>query len=319
MNTRSLPVSPLGIAAIAGIGLAAAFNASYYVLEVLILAVIYAQLASSWDLLCGFADLDNFGHAIFVGGAAYGSALLGASLPMTPWISAPLAALGAALLGTLIGALTLRLRGPYFSLATIAFAAVLYKLAYILSGITGGEEGLSGLRSFTGVVNTDFGVCLAIFLISFCGMAAFARSRYGLILRSTKHNEDATLASGINAPVYKILAFSLSGFLAGLGGAMYAHTQMQVNPELLAGSLSVMIVLLATVGGRGTLAGPAIAAAALTVLNEWLRVVEEYRVVLYTALLILLVYLNPAGLANSRMLARHPRIRSFLLAGQVVR
>ena len=92
-----------------------------------------------------------------------------------------------------------------------------------------------------------------------------------MILRSTQHNEDAAQASGINTAYYKIAGFVVSGFFAGIGGAMYTHTKMQVNPEMLAGSLSVMIVLFAVAGGRGSIMGPVFAAAGLTLLNEWLR------------------------------------------------
>ncbi len=296
-------VTSLGLALLAAAGVAL-FTNNVYLHEVLILAVVYAQFAASWDLLCGCTELDNFGHAMFVGGAAYGSALLGRHLALDPWLSVPVAAAASALAGAAIGGLTLRLRGPYFSLATIAFAAMSYKLAYILSSVTGGEEGLSGLRSFSGDVATDLLVCLAVFTLCFVAMLAFKQSRFGLILRSTRHNEDATLASGFNTAWYKVLAFALSGFLAGIGGGMYGHTQMQANPELLSAGLSVMIVLLATVGGRGTLVGPALAAALLTLLSEWLRVIEQYRVVIFTGLLIVLVYFNPAGFANKRPLQR---------------
>ncbi len=302
MKARALPapVSLVGFASLFAAAGAALFTRNVYLHEVLILAVIYAQFAASWDLLCGSTELDNFGHAVFIGGAAYGSALLGRHLGLDPWLSVPTAAAAAALSGAAIGALTLRLRGPYFSLATIAFAAMSYKLAYILSPVTGGEEGLSGLRSFTPDVATDLLVCLAVFSLRFLAMQAFNRSRFGLVLRSTRHNEDATSAAGFNTALYKVLAFALSGFLAGIGGGLYGHTQMQANPELLSAGLSVMIVLLATVGGRGTLVGPALAAALLTLLGEWLRVVEQYRVVIFTGLLIILVYLNPAGFAQPR-------------------
>ena len=303
------PVSLLGLALLVAAAGAALFAKNVYLHEMLILAVVYAQFAASWDLLCGSTELDNFGHAVFIGGAAYGSALLGRQLDLAPWLSVPIAAVAAGLAGAAIGALTLRLRGPYFSLATIAFAAMSYKLAYILSAVTGGEEGLSGLRLFTPEVATDLLVCLATFSACFLAMQCFKRSRFGLVLRSTRHNEDATVAAGFNTALYKVLAFSLSGFLAGIGGGMYGHTQMQANPELLSAGLSVMIVLLATVGGRGTLVGPALAAALLTLLGEWLRVIEQYRVVIFTGLLIALVYLNPAGFAQQRRLKQPPSLQ----------
>lgn len=276
---------------------AACFGTSIYLHEVLIVAVLHAQYAASWDLFSGPTELDNFGHALFIGMAAYGSALLGRHLGLSPWLSVPAGAVAAALLGAAIGGLTLRLRGPYFSLATLACAAVGFKLAYLLSGVTGGEEGLSGLRSFTGEARSDLLVCLLFFSMSMGAMLAFQRSRRGLILRATRHNEEAAQACGLDTARCKVEAFTLSGFLAGIGGGLHGHTQMQVNPELLAGSLCVLVVLLATIGGRGTLVGPALAAATLTLVNEGLRAVEPYRALLFTGLLIALVCLFPDGLA----------------------
>lgn len=311
---RSVP--PLGALLVLAIAGAALLVEAPYVHELLILAVIYAQFAASWDLLCGPTGLDNFGHAVFIGGAGYGSALLGRQLGLEPWLSVPLAAAAAGLLGAVVGGLTLRLRGPYFSLATIAVAAMAYKLSFILSRFTGGEEGLSGLRPFTRGVGTDLLVCLALLSLSCLGMRAFMRSRCGLVLRATRHHEDAVMASGFDTASYKVLAFTLSGMLAGIAGAMYGHTQMQVNPDLLSGSLSVMIVLLATVGGRGQPFGPALAAGLLILLSEGLRVFEQYRAVLFTGLLILLVYLSPEGLASSPWLQRRSLWRRLIAVGR---
>ncbi|MGM9512781.1 branched-chain amino acid ABC transporter permease [Roseateles sp. DB2] len=304
---------PLGVALVAAAAATGLFGQSPYVHELLILGVVYAQFAASWDLLCGPTELDNFGHAVFIGGAAYGSAILGRQLGLEPWLSVPVAAAMAAIIGTAIGGLTLRLRGPYFSLATIAVAALAYKLTFILSRYTGGEEGLSGLRPFSHDVGTDLLLCLLLFSVSFLGMHVFMRSRWGLVLRATRHHEDAVIACGFNTAAYKVLAFTLSGFLAGIGGAMYGHTQMQANPDLLSGNLSVMIVLLATVGGRGTLIGPATGAALLILLSEGLRAFEQYRAVIFTGLLILLVYLNPDGLANSTWLKRRTWLQRLVL------
>jgi branched-chain amino acid transport system permease protein len=190
---------------------------------------------------------------------------------------------------------------------------VLFKLAFIFSKITGGEEGLSGIDPFTQEVSTDLYTTLALFMVSVICLTAFARSHYGLVLRSTQHNEDAAQASGINTAHYKVVGFVVSGFFAGVGGGMYAHTHMQVNPELLAGSLSVLVVLLATIGGRGTIVGPAFAAGLLTLFGEWLRVIEEFRVVIFTGFLIALVYVFPSGLANTGFVTRSRNLRRFLL------
>jgi branched-chain amino acid transport system permease protein len=306
-------LSPALYLAAAAIILIAGFSGDFYVMEILVLVIIYAQFAASWDVLSGYTEQDNFGHAFFIGGAGYLAAILNKWLHVTPWLAVPVGAAVAALVGMGVGWLTLRLRGPYFALSTIAFSAVLFKLAFIFSRFTGGEEGLSGVDPFTQDVSTDLYTALALFMVSVICLTAFARSHYGLVLRSTQHNEDAAQASGINTAHYKVVGFVVSGFFAGVGGGMYAHTHMQVNPELLAGSLSVLVVLLATIGGRGTIIGPTFAAGLLTLFGEWLRVIEEFRVVIFTGVLILLVYLFPSGLANTGLVSRSRILRRFLL------
>ena len=305
-------MSPLLFVALLGIAAIAILSSDFYLKEVLVLVIVFAQFTASWDVLCGYSAQDNFGHAFFIGAAGYVAALLNSWLEFSPWLTVPLSAGVAALLGVAVGWLTLRLRGPYFALSTIAFAAVLFKLAYIFSTVTGGEEGISGIAPFSSSVDLDLLTCVIIFAISTILLCAFVRSHYGLILRSTQHNEDAAQASGINTAYYKIAGFVVSGFFAGIGGAMYTHTKMQVNPELLAGSLSVLIVLFAVAGGRGSIMGPVFAAAGLTLLNEWLRIIEEYRPVLFTGALILLIYFNPSGMVHSRALARVPWLRTLL-------
>ena len=306
-------LSPALMLMILAIGLTALLSENFYVLEVLVLAVIYMQFAASWDVLCGYANQDNFGLALFTGLAGYSAALLNKSLGLSPWLTVPMSAILAAVIGLLVGWLALRLRGAYFALLTIVSAAVLFKCAYIFSGFAGGEEGISGIDPFTDGVGTDLLVCTALLLVSVLCMSAFVRSHYGLILRSTQHSEDAAIASGINTARYKIVGFVVSAFFAGVGGAMFAHTRMQVNPELMAISLSVLVVLLAVIGGRGTIIGPLFAAAVLTLFNEWLRVVEAYRPIIYTGSLILLIYLFPSGIFNTAALQRCHRIRKFLL------
>src|SRR5688572_19173504 len=130
-------LSPLFVIIVAGIVITALTSSNFYVLEILVLAVIYMQFTSSWDVLCGYTNQDNFGIAFFTGISGYIAAILNKSLAMSPWFTVPISATAAAAAGLVIGWLALRLRGPYFALLTIVFAAVLSKLAYIFSNVTG--------------------------------------------------------------------------------------------------------------------------------------------------------------------------------------
>ena len=295
----------------------AVYSDNIYLVEMFLFVLLYMQYVASWDILSGYTQQDNYGHAMFIGGAGYLAAMGSRYFDLSPWVATPVAALLTALFGLAVGYLTLRLRGPYFALSTIAFAAVLLKLVNIFSLTTGGDEGLSGISTYTDGIGSDIVVAILVVLVSVVLIKAFSKSHYGLILRSTQHNEDAAQASGINTARYKIVAFVVSGFFAGLGGAMYAHLNMQVNPGVLAPQLSVLIVLLCIVGGRGTIMGPVLVAAAFTFFHEWLRVIEEYRGVIFTGSLILLVFLNPDGFAHAKIFKRYPAIGRFLFGKEV--
>lgn len=293
----------------------ALFSDNFYLLEIAVLIVIYMQFSASWDVLSGYTSQDNFGLAFFTGLSGYVAAIVNTKIGLSPWLTIPIAAVAAGLGGYIIGILALRLRGAYFSLLTIVVAAVLYKSAFIFSSFTGGEEGISGIATFGDTVEFDLFICVCLFLVSVMLLSLFARSHYGLILRSTQQNEDAAIASGIDTAHYKIAGFVVSSFFAGVGGAMFAHTQMQVNPELLAISLSVLVVLLAVIGGRGTIVGPIIAAVILTWFNEWLRIAEEIRPIVYTGVLILLIYLFPSGLVST-MAVQRSRFAKYIIFGR---
>lgn len=312
---KKLPgsISPLMWLIVIGLMLFAGFSSNFYLLEVAVLVVIYMQFAASWDVLSGYTSQDNFGLAFFTGLAGYVAAIVNTELSLSAWITVPVSATVAAIGGYFIGMLALRLRGAYFSLLTIAVAAVLYKSAFIFSSFTGGEEGISGINTFGDTVQFDLFVCVCLLFVSVICLTLFAKSHYGLILRSTQQNEDAAIASGIDTAHYKIAGFVVSSFFAGVGGAMFAHTQMQVNPELLAISLSVLVVLLAVIGGRGTIVGPVIAAALLTWFNEWLRIIEDVRPIVFTGVLILLIYAFPSGLVNTPIARKYKLLRRFIL------
>jgi len=126
----------------------------------------------------------------------------------------------------------------------------------------------------------------------------------------TLHNPPGSIR-----PITKIEAFALSGFLGGIGGAVFAHSQMQVGPTMLSGHVSIIVVLLAMIGGMGTIVGPLIGAIALSLVNDYLRVIEQYRIVIYSGLLILLIYLAPEGLVNLRCVKRS-KVLSFFFHGR---
>lgn len=307
--------SPLGLGILGTMAVFAVLSDNIFYVEVLKIACIYAIFAMSWDILTGYTHEVNFGFAFFVGGAGYASAILNSHALLSLYITIPLAALAAGVSGILIGYLTLRLKGPYFSMATLAFASILFKLSFIFYEITGGEEGISGLDVFTDNPKKDFFVAWGIMFGVYLLLTLYARSRHGVILRAIRANEDATQSAGINTAYYKIEAFAISGFMAGIGGGVFAHSQMHIGPTMLSGYISIIVVLLAMIGGMGTIVGPLFGAICLTILNEYLRVVEEYRIVIYTGMLILLIYVAPDGIFNLKFVKKS-KVLSFMLLGE---
>ena len=277
-----------------------------YYLEVMFLCNYYVILACSWDILSGFTGNINFGHAFFLAGAGYIGAVLNLNFGWGPWLTLPIGGVVAGVAGLLIGAVTLRLKGPYFAAVTFCFGALLYKVFMVSSKALGGEEGLSGVAALTDspVGNYYFS---AIFMMAVIfGLYLLSKSSFGMILSSIGENEMASEGSGINTTFYKIVAFMLSGCIAGVAGTMYAHVQMHVGPEMAHDSLSSLILMMAVVGGMGSIIGPIIGGYLLTLVNEGLRFLGEMRLLIYSAAVVLVIFVAPKGIFDicSRILGR---------------
>jgi branched-chain amino acid transport system permease protein len=266
------------------------------IVELIILANLYAVYAASWDILCGYTGQVNFGHALFVGGGAYTAALLNFYFKIPPWLTIFIGASIAALFGLIIGTPCLRLRGPYFALATFAAAAVPYGLTDVYWEITGGLDGLYGISPIWPTLTGKYYFSLLLTALS-CGVIYVGgRSKKGLILKSIREDEIGAMASGINTTRYKLVTFVISGFFAGLAGAFYSHNQLHVGPETLSINLSILVIIMGVVGGIGTITGPIVGAYLLTIFNEMLREWEELRLLIYTATVVLMLLFVPKGI-----------------------
>lgn len=269
-----------------------------YHLELLFLCHYYVILACSWDLLTGFTGNVNFGHAFFIGGAGFTGALLNMHWGLGYWWTIPIGGVVAALCGLVVGSFTLRLRGPYFAAVTFCFATLLYKWIMIRYDIFGGEEGLPGIDW---LMDSAFGnyYFSGIFMMAVVYFLYFlSKSPFGLILRSIGDNETASEGSGINTTYYKIAAFMISAFIAGMAGAMYGHAQMHVGPEMAHDALSSLVLMMAVVGGMGSIIGPIIGAYLLTLVNESLRFMGEFRLLIYSSAVVMVILFAPKGLLD---------------------
>lgn len=290
---RGLVLRCLGLLAAAGcLALLPLWVKNPYYLSVLTLAAIYAVFASSWDILSGYIGQINFGHAVFFGTGAYATGFLGPHLPAVLVFLA--GAVTAAVFALLVGFPCLKLRGPYLSLTTLVFPLILERLAFTFRGVTGGEYGITVVSPLSGL--GLYYASLALLLATLGILLAVAESRIGRTFRAIGDDDQAAMAAGVNATRFKLGAFVLGAALAGLGGVLYAYHLRHVGPETFGLFTSFSIVIMGIVGGMGTILGPALGAYFLTLLGESLREVETYRLMIYSAVMILCVMLFPQGL-----------------------
>ena len=272
-----------------------------YYLGILFLASIFAIFAASWDLLSGFTGQMNFGHALFFGVAAYTAALLNLHFGLAPWLTIPLGALAAVLAGLVIGVPCLRLRGIYLALATLAFPLILIAVVYTIPNITGGEMGVSGIDPLSGSRTIDYYIAVTLMIGLGFVMWKITASKTGLIFHAIREDEVAARASGVNTTRYKLLAFCLSGFFAGIAGGLYVHYMKVAGPSTLELLLSFQVVIWAIFGGIATIYGPIAGVFILYVpltLLESVSVVSEIRMLLIAIIVVLVMLFMPEGLTT---------------------
>ena len=269
-----------------------------YVIRVIVLTSIFAILAASWDLLSGFTGQMNFGHALFFGVGAYASAMLNIHLQIPPWGSVPLGAAAAVLTGLLVGIPCLRLKHTYLALTTMAFPIILLGIIFALPDITGGELGISGLQRISNSMILNYYIYVVIMLVLCTIMWKITDSHTGIIFHAIREDELAVKASGINTTRYKLMAFCLSGFFAGIAGGLYAHYMRIAGPSTLEVSLSFTVVIWAVFGGIATIYGPIAAVFILFPLLEFVRFWPEYRMLIFAVVVLLTLLYMPEGLIH---------------------
>ncbi|MSU23706.1 MAG: branched-chain amino acid ABC transporter permease [Opitutus sp.] len=278
-----------------------------YHLDVIIGIGINIILAVSLNLVNGYTGQFSLGHAGFMAVGAYlaaavslflGPKLLGASGGTALQQNALfLAALGvgglsAAFAGLLVGVPSLRLKGDYLALVTLGFGEII-RVIFQNVEVLGGALGLNGIPAYTSIFWVLAFVALAVFVVT-----CLVHSTYGRGFLATHDDEIASEAVGLDTTRYKIIAFVIGAFFAGIAGGLYGHFKLTITPTGFSFDRSIEIVVMVILGGMGNTIGVILAAVLLTLLPELLRPIAEYRMILYSFLLIVLMIVRPQGLFN---------------------
>ncbi len=239
-------------------------------------ALCFAIFACAFNLLLGYTGLLSFGHAAFMGSAAYATGWLVRSGGLTPELGVIAGTLVAGVLGLLVGLVAIRRQGIYFAMVTLAMAQMIYFIC-LQAPFTGGEDGLQGVPrgKLLGVLPLDndlvmYFVVLAVFAAVFLGIMRIVYSPYGQVLKAIRENEPRAVSLGYDVDRYKLLAFVLSTTLAGLAGSLKTLVLGFATLSDVHWSLSGEVVLMTLLGGMGTFAGPVIGAFTIVGLQNFL-------------------------------------------------
>lgn len=300
--TVSKAVTALMLAGLVLLPLYSQLSGNIFILTLFTRIVILALAAASLNLIMGFGGMMSFGHAAYLGIGGYAVGMLAQEGVGSGFIQFPVALAASAIYALVIGALSLRTRGVYFIMITLAFAQMAY---YVASGLAryGGDDGLTVYKrnDFSGLINLSnrtqfYYLCLACLFAVIVLIWRITNSRFGLVLQGLRSNEQRMQAIGFPAKRYQLVCFVISGMMCGLAGALLANNTDFISPAVMywtrSGDLMVMVIL----GGMGTLFGPVMGAVVFLLLEEFLSQITEYWALIMGPLLLLIVLFGRGGI-----------------------
>ena len=296
-----------------GVMVALLLLAPFFVYPVFLMkALCFALFACAFNLLIGYVGLLSFGHAVFLGGAGYGSAHAAKVWGFPPEAAILFGTLVAAALGVVIGALTIRSRGIYFANITLAFAQMIYFFA-VQAKFTGGEDGIQSVPRgvFLGLLDlrrplTMYFVVLAIFLLGFLIVYRAIHSPFGQVLKAIRENEPRAISLGYRAEHYKLIVFALSATLSGLAGATKAIVFQLASLTDVHWTMSGEVVLMTLLGGLGTVFGPVVGAFIMIGLENYLATLGAWVTIVQGVIFVVCVLIFRRGVVGElgRLLRR---------------
>jgi branched-chain amino acid transport system permease protein len=299
------------IAILALVPVYAAVTGNTFIMSLFTRIVILAIAAVSLNLIMGFGGMVSFGHAVYLGIGGYAVGILakeGVNSGLLQW---PLAVVTSALFALTVGALSLRTRGVYFIMITLAFAQMVYYVAIGLDRY-GGDDGLTIYKrsQFGSAIDLSnktvfYYLCLALLLATIYLVWRLVHSRFGMVIQGARSNERRMRAIGFPTYRYKLLCFVFAGMLCGLAGVLLANHTDFISPALMHWTRSGDLIVMAVLGGMGTVFGPVIGAVALLVLEETLSGITEYWQIILGPLFLLVVLFARGGIDGLLAGMRH--------------
>jgi len=281
LSARAIVITAL-FAALALIPVYCHMTGNFFLLSLFTRIIILAMAAVSLNLIMGFGGMVSFGHAAYIGIGGYTVGILaeeGVSSGLVQW---PLALLLSALFALVIGALSLRTRGVYFIMITLAFAQMIYYVAVGLSRY-GGDDGLTIYRrsQFAGLINLSnktvfYYLCFGLLLATVYLVWRLVNSRFGLVIQGARSNDRRMRAIGFPTFRYRLACFVIAGTICGLAGVLLANHTDFISPAMMHWTRSGDLIIMAVLGGMGSVLGPVMGAVALLVLEEVLSGITEY-------------------------------------------
>lgn len=284
------------------------------VINVLTLIELYIVLVSSLNVVNGYSGQFNVGQAGFYCIGAYTAAILSTTRGWSFWLLLPVSGLVAAVASLLLSVPTAKLKGMYFTIVTLGFSEIVRQLCLNWTSLTRGPRGIAGIPSpqlFGMAVPRSTFFYYTLFAITglmlFCTNRVLS-SRVGRAWRSIREDEAAASSLGVEVARYKMMNFAYSAFWAGVAGCVYAFFQRFVSPDSFTLDESFNILAMNVIGGQGTLLGPIVGSLVINLITELFRSALQYRMLLYSILIIVMMWLRPQGLvgAINRESAQNP-------------
>lgn len=276
---------------------------SSYMMHILILFLMWSVIGIAWNLLSGYCGQVSFGHAAFFGIGAYTAGILYEKVGMSAWWGMPLSIFASTVAALVVGYICLRLRGPFFALATLAMGMILKVIAENLTGFTGGDIGIM-LQQRTWVDKTGYYyIILAIAALSFFVVKKIVESKLGYYFVAIREDQDAAESLGINTTLYKTIALCISAVITGIAGAFYMNYMGYIDPKVVFAlhDISIITIMVVMVGGVATYWGPVVGSLIMVMLAEVIRSIPklgEAHHTFFGVLLILIIIFMPNGIVG---------------------